>query len=163
VLKLGTNCCKATASVLSGKGMASIPSLQANAEDEDVVGELRSLAVLDDKSSPSNVYDSLPSSPGSDSSPTASQTEQKTKGGYFSFLKRFPSLKSKSKERDKDDDGYKKLAAKLPSCRHVLAHPDGGIKNTDLEGIRISRSVITEIVKQVGPNRRTLFCITNEC
>ncbi len=33
--------------------------------------------------------------------------------------------------------------------RHPQAHKDGGLINTDLEGIKISRSVVAEIVKQV--------------
>lgn len=36
------------------------------------------------------------------------------------------------------------------TCRHPQGHKDGGLINTDLEGIKMSRSVVAEIVKQVG-------------
>ena len=50
----------------------------------------------------------------------------------------------------KDDCQYKELRQKIFECRHELAHKDGGLINTDHEGIAKSRSVLAEVVKQVG-------------
>lgn len=38
----------------------------------------------------------------------------------------------------------------LKECRHPMAHKSGGLINDDLEGIKMSRSVVAEIVRLVG-------------
>ena len=132
-----------------------IPDAQKHENDAEIEGQLRLLAVQDEhqeggvgEGDAHDPYDSSPISPNSNS-------DSGQKKGYFSFLKTIPSFKSK-KGASVKDDSIKKLSAKIAACRHSLANPEGGIKNTDHEGIRISRSVVTEIVKQAR-NRSTSF------
>ncbi|EKX40994.1 hypothetical protein GUITHDRAFT_96169 [Guillardia theta CCMP2712] len=58
-------------------------------------------------------------------------------------------LAGRSKDRMKDSD-VERLLEKVMKCRHKLAHPNGGLINTDYEGIKVSRSVVAEVVKQMG-------------
>lgn len=43
-----------------------------------------------------------------------------------------------------------KLLKQIFECRHSLAHAKGGLINEDREGVSKSRSVLAEVVKQVG-------------
>lgn len=43
-----------------------------------------------------------------------------------------------------------RINAALAVCRHPMAHKSGGLINDDIEGIKMSRSVVAEIVKLMG-------------
>ena len=127
-----------------------IPDTQKSGNSAEVEQELRLLAVQDGTENSAHdrgASDGIQSN--EDSMPLSPSSEEKGKGGYFSFLKNIPSFKRKKSGSSKEDEITKRLVAKIASCRHSLANAEGGIKNTDHEGIRISRSVVTEIVKQV--------------
>ena len=146
----------ASATVFSDEEVVvdDIPESQDIPNDADIEGELRSMMVQEEaENGQEGTHHAPESSNGSqyqnESMPISPNEESKGKAGYFSFLKKLPSFKSKKNGTSKEDEVVKKLAAKISACRHSLANADGGLKNTDHEGIRISRSVVTEIVKQV--------------
>ncbi len=147
----------ATATVFSDEELIvdDIHDSQNTPNDADIEGELRSMMVQEEGENGSEGTQHAPeSSDGpqhqNGSMPISPTEESKSKSGYFSFLKKLPSFKSRKNGTSKEDEVVKKLAAKISACRHSLANTDGGLKNTDIEGIRISRSVVTEIVKQVN-------------
>ena len=43
-----------------------------------------------------------------------------------------------------------RLKAAAEACRHPLAHPGGGLINTDTEGVAVSRQVVAEVAREVG-------------
>jgi len=49
-----------------------------------------------------------------------------------------------------DKPAKERILNELARCRHPRAHKDGGLINDDLEGIKMSRSVVAEIVKLMG-------------
>mmetsp|Transcript_29439 Transcript_29439/g.70761 ORF Transcript_29439/g.70761 Transcript_29439/m.70761 type:complete len:453 (-) Transcript_29439:516-1874(-) len=58
---------------------------------------------------------------------------------------------------------WAKLIEKVNACRHPLAHPSGGLINTDYESIKVSRSVVSEVVKSIGKkllNGQNLMSVT---
>jgi hypothetical protein len=166
-LILETASAMASAAVFSDEEVIvdAIPETRHIPNDADIEGELRSMAVQDETENGAEGTHHAPEcSDGSqiqnDSMPISPSEESKSKGGYFSFLKKLPSFKSKKNGPTKEDEVVKKLAAKISACRHSLANADGGLKNTDHEGIRISRSVVTEIVKQVQEYILSLIACT---
>jgi hypothetical protein len=126
-----------------------IPEAERSGHEADIEKELRLLAVQDGVEGCTDENRTEVIQGNEDSMPISPSSTEKGKGGYFSFLKNIPSFKRKKNGTSKEEELVKKLTAKIAACRHSLANPDGGIRNTDHEGIRISRSVVTEVVKQV--------------
>mmetsp|Transcript_19660 Transcript_19660/g.40028 ORF Transcript_19660/g.40028 Transcript_19660/m.40028 type:complete len:458 (+) Transcript_19660:237-1610(+) len=60
------------------------------------------------------------------------------------------SAKNKLGKGGQPKEDYAKLIEKVAACRHPLAAPTGGLINEDHESIRVSRSVVAEVVKQIG-------------
>jgi len=73
------------------------------------------------------------------------------------------SAKDKLGKGQGGKEEWAKLQQKVSACRHPLAHPSGGLINTDYESIKVSRSVVAEVVKQIGKkllNGQNLMSVT---